>query len=95
MENKVGAPTLAKSGKDVETLEVINKFVSDNGYSPAIRDLIEPLGVASTSVVEYRLSVLKKNGWITSVPNISRSIVVTNIGRSVLRAKKKQEEPAT
>lgn len=60
--------------KQSEVLECISDFIKENGYSPTIRELGELLGLSSTSTVFVHLKNLVNKGYITYVPNASRTI---------------------
>jgi len=50
--------------RQVEVLEAINKYIKDNHYAPAYRDLGKILGVKSPSTVSNFLYKLKKKGYV-------------------------------
>ena len=55
-------------------LAYLKKFQDEAGYSPSIRQIGESIGVNSTSLVDYYLKQLEKNGYIERDPHVSRSI---------------------
>lgn len=59
-----------------QTLDAIRRFIAAHGYPPALRELNDMCGVASTSVMDYRLRQLEQAGAIRRTPGIARSIVV-------------------
>lgn len=69
-----------KTSLKVETLYVIQEFISKHGYSPTVRELADVLGLASVSSMHFRLKELAAEGLITWVPSQARTIRVTDDG---------------
>ena len=55
-------------------LEYIRHFFDERGYAPTIRDILRGCGISSTSLVQYHLNVLEKEGQIRRDPEVFRSI---------------------
>ena len=55
-------------------VDFIHGFLLDNGYPPTVRDIQSGCGISSTSVVDYHLKVLEKEGHIRRHPEVSRGI---------------------
>jgi len=55
-------------------LEFIRDFSSKTRYPPTIREIGRSVGISSTSVVNYNLNVLEKQGLIARDKTISRGI---------------------
>ena len=66
------------SDKQNRILKFLNKFITENGYPPAIRDIQSGCGISSTSVVDYNLNILEKEGYIRRQSEVSRGITMTN-----------------
>ena len=66
------------SDKQNRILKFLNKFITENGYPPAIRDIQAGCGISSTSVVDYNLNILEKEGYIRRQSEVSRGITMTN-----------------
>ena len=66
------------SDKQNRILQFLKKFITENGYPPAIRDIQSGCGISSTSVVDYNLSILEKEGYIRRQSEVSRGITMTN-----------------
>lgn len=66
-------------------LRAIHAYWTTNHFSPAVRDLLAALETTSTSVAQYHLRKLERQGNITRVPGISRSIVITEQGALRIR----------
>ncbi len=55
-------------------LEYIKYFFDERGYAPTVRDILKGCNVSSTSLVQYHLNVLEKEGQIRRDPEVFRSI---------------------
>lgn len=55
-------------------LEFIKDFLRGHGYPPSIRDIQGACDISSTSVVDYNLSILERDGFIRRDPEVSRGI---------------------
>jgi len=64
----------ALSTKQSRILDFLRQFLDDRGYPPTIRDIARGCGISSTSVVEYNLRVLEREGHITRDREVSRGI---------------------
>jgi len=67
---------MALSSKQQQIIDFIRRFLADRQYPPTIRDIVTGCGLSSTSVVNYNLKVLEKEGYIRRHPEVSRGIVV-------------------
>jgi repressor LexA len=74
------------SPKQQKILTFIRRFLTDNSYPPTIRDIVRGCGVSSTSVADYNLGILEKEGYIRRHREVSRGIEV--IGESLGKAVK-------
>ena len=59
-------------------LEFIGRFTEENGYPPTIRQIGEDVAISSTSVVNYNLHKLEKEGYIARDLRVSRGIRLAN-----------------
>jgi repressor LexA len=66
------------SDKQNRIMGFLNRFISENGYPPAIRDIQAGCGISSTSVVDYNLDILEKEGYIRRRAEVSRGITIIN-----------------
>ena len=66
------------SSKQQDILDFIRQFLEERGYPPTIRDIVAGCGISSTSVVDYHLSILEREGHIRRHPEISRGIELTD-----------------
>ena len=55
-------------------LDFIHSFIKERGYSPSVRDVVVGCGISSTSVAQYHLNVLEREGHISRDREVSRSI---------------------
>ena len=55
-------------------LKFIREFVHRHGYPPSIRDIAAAVGISSTSVVDYNLRILEKEGYLRRAPDVSRGL---------------------
>jgi len=62
-------------------LEFIDQFIEEKGYSPSIRDIVKGCDISSTSVVDYNLRILERQGQLRRDAEVSRGIV--RMGRGV------------
>jgi repressor LexA len=65
---------MALSERQHRILEFIKSFALDNGYPPTIREIGEAVDISSTSVVNYNLNALQKEGYIVRDRTVSRGI---------------------
>jgi len=68
---------MALSERQRKILEFIKSFSLENGYPPTIREIGEAVGISSTSVVNYNLNALQKEGYIIRDRTVSRGIRLT------------------
>ena len=52
------------SSKREEILHYVTQFVTENGYSPSVREICAAVGLASTATVHYHLNALRDAGLI-------------------------------
>lgn len=62
------------SSKPQQIVNFIHHFGEDSGYPPAIRDIGSGCGISSTSVVNYNLNILEREGYIRRHSEIARGI---------------------
>jgi repressor LexA len=59
-------------------LEFLGEYQMENKYPPSIREIGEKTGISSTSVVNYYLDQLEKQGFIERDRKISRGVRLVN-----------------
>lgn len=62
------------SDRQREMLVFIGKFTQEKGYPPTIRQIGEAVSISSTSVVNYNLNKLEKDGYLTRDLKVSRGV---------------------
>ncbi len=69
------------SAKRQHIIDFIHRFLLERGFPPTVRDILSGCGISSTSVVDYHLKALEKQGYIRRHPEVSRGIEL--LGRSL------------
>jgi repressor LexA len=62
------------SARQEQILEFIRRFGREQGFPPAIRDIVAGCRISSTSVVAYNLDVLEEQGYLKRHRDVSRGI---------------------
>ena len=62
------------SAKQQQIIDFIRTFLTDKGYPPTVRDIVNGCRISSTSVVDYNLKALEKAGHIRRHREVSRGI---------------------
>ncbi len=62
------------SARQRQILDFINEFLDEHGYPPTVRDIGRAVGITSTSVVDYNLRVLEREGFLRRTRDVSRGI---------------------
>ena len=65
---------MALSPRQEHMIKYIREYSGENGYPPTIREIGKEVGISSTSVVNYNLDKLEKEGLIERNRTISRGI---------------------
>ena len=60
--------------KQINILKFIENYYIEYGISPSIREIQKGCNITSTSVVDYNLKSLQKNGYLNKRSDISRAI---------------------
>ena len=68
---------MAISEKRKRVLDFIAAFIEEKNYPPSLRDIGKGCGISSTSVVQYYMKVLERDGFIHRDHEVSRGITVT------------------
>ena len=61
---------------DDELIAYIRQFRKSNGYSPALSEMAQFLGVSSKNTAKVRLSRLAREGRVKFKPGLSRTVTV-------------------
>lgn len=62
------------SSRQKQIIEFISGFWLKRSYPPTVRDIVNGCGISSTSVVDYNLDILEREGYIRRHPGVSRGI---------------------
>jgi len=73
-----GGPRL--SGRQKAILEFIEKFLKQHRYPPTIREIGAACNISSTSVVNYNLNKLEREGYILRDREVSRGLRLSGHG---------------
>ena len=57
-------------------IDFIESFIDKYGYSPSVRDIAGGCGIASSTVAQYHLNILEREGYISRGRKVSRSIAL-------------------
>ena len=68
------------SARQQKILEFIRNFYQENGFPPTVRDIQKNCGISSTSVVDYNLQILQREGHIRRMPEVARGIELLEDG---------------
>lgn len=55
-------------------LTFISRYMDEHGYPPSIREIGAATGISSTSVVDYNLRILERDGYLRREREISRGL---------------------
>ena len=72
------------SARQERMLEFIGHFIRENGLPPTVRDIQTACEISSTSVVDYNLRLLQRDGYLNRRPDVARGI-------ELVRAKAREE----
>jgi repressor LexA len=70
------------SERQKNILKYIEAYVDERGYPPSIREIGDRVGISSTSVVDYNLRVLERDGYIRRDKEVSRGLELVNGSRT-------------
>ena len=67
------------SQRQQQMLEFIRYFIRENGLPPTVRDIQAACEISSTSVVDYNLRLLQKDGYLNRRPDVARGIELVGL----------------
>ncbi|MDP6347993.1 MAG: transcriptional repressor LexA [Dehalococcoidia bacterium] len=73
------------SQRQQQIVEFISHYMDEEGIPPTVRDIVRGCGLSSTSVADYNLRILEREGQLRRRPDISRGIEMPGWGRGVTR----------
>ena len=62
------------SDRQQRIMEFIRSYLREHGYPPAIREIQQACNISSTSVVDYNLHILQREGFLRRSREVSRGI---------------------
>jgi len=62
------------SSRRQRILDFIQEFIQEEGIPPTVRDIQKACDVSSTSVVDYNLRLLDRDGYLNRRPDVARGI---------------------
>ena len=71
------------SGKQRSVLAFINEFIERHGYSPSVREVAENCDINSSTVAQYHLNILEREGYINRSRKVFRSIALRKMRTGV------------
>lgn len=71
------------SGKQRKVLNFIDNFIERHGYSPSVREVADGCDINSSTVAQYHLNILKREGHINRSRKVFRSIALRKTRTSV------------
>ena len=63
-----------RSLRQERMLKFIRDFMAENGLPPTVRDIQKACGISSTSVVDYNLRLMQRDGYLRRRPDVARGI---------------------
>ena len=73
------------SPKQQSILSFIDSFFAEKGYPPSVRDIVRGCHISSTSVVEYHLNILQREGYIHRDSEVARGIELRRASRALVQ----------
>jgi repressor LexA len=70
----LGVEMKALSDRQKRIISFIRRFLVDKNYPPTIRDIQAGCSISSTSVVDYNLNILEREGYVRRHADVSRGI---------------------
>lgn len=67
--------------KQKRILNYLRNFREEKDYPPTIRDIVKGCAISSTSVVDYNLKILEREGYIRRDRDVSRGIELLDKGQ--------------
>ncbi len=69
------------SERQRQILQFIREFVKEHSYPPTVRDIQKGCNISSTSVVDYHMNILEREGYLRRDPEVSRGIEMLGSAR--------------
>jgi repressor LexA len=72
------------SARQQKILTFIRDFLDNQAFPPTVRDIVRGCGISSTSVADYNLAILEKEGYLKRHREVSRGIEL--LGENAVKA---------
>ncbi|HEY86655.1 MAG TPA: repressor LexA [Dehalococcoidia bacterium] len=69
----------------LRVLNFIRAFLRQRGYTPTVRDIVKGCNISTSSVVQYHLNMLEREGYIHRDPKVFRSVRLIETEQPVAR----------
>ena len=69
---------MSPSTRQNQILAFIRKYHAERRFMPSVRDIQAACGISSTSVVDYNLRILQRDGYVRRADGISRGLELTH-----------------
>ena len=69
-----GATVTSLSPRQQQILDFVREYHADHSYMPSVREIQTACEISSTSVVDYNLRILEREGIVLRSPDISRGL---------------------
>lgn len=76
-------------------LRFISDYAQDCGCSPTYQEMIDELGLASKSAAHRMVACLVERGHVERLPNLSRTITLTEAGKAFVAERMRSSAPMT
>ena len=73
------------SARQEKMLAFIEQFIEESGYPPTIREIGKACNISSTSVVNYNLNKLERDGYLMRDREVSRGLRLSEAESSLVR----------
>ena len=70
----------ALNGRQQEIVGFVQEYHLDHSYMPSVREIQAACDISSTSVVDYNLRILEREGYVRRSPDISRGLELVGTG---------------
>lgn len=70
------------SARQQKILNFIRSFLETQAFPPTVRDIVRGCGISSTSVADYNLAILEREGYLKRHREVSRGIELLGVTSS-------------
>ncbi|MBZ4371449.1 LexA family transcriptional regulator [Corallococcus sp. AS-1-6] len=87
-----GAPNVVTTERQDDVLAFIAQHLQERGFAPTSRDISEHFGWASHTAAVCHLDALKAKHLVTWVPDVARTLQLTEAGRDIVARRQAQQQ---